>query len=118
MKWYFILLAGVVAVLPSFSRPLLSMVQRLAVALATANTVVVCPSSATPLSALLFAEVCREAGLPAGVVNVLTDGRECGGMRKLVLREEVDKVAYAGTTRVRIGVGLTKMLICFSTVLF
>lgn len=76
------------------------MVQRVAVALATGNTVVICPSPATPLSALLFAEVCKEAGLPAGVINVVTDGRECGGMHKLVLREEVDKVAYAGTTRV------------------
>ncbi|KAK7107473.1 aldehyde dehydrogenase family 16 member A1-like [Littorina saxatilis] len=90
---------GVVAVLPSFARPLVSMVQRVAVALATGNTVVICPSPATPLSALLFAEVCKEAGLPAGVINVVTDGRECGGMHKLVLREEVDKVAYAGTTR-------------------
>jgi acyl-CoA reductase-like NAD-dependent aldehyde dehydrogenase len=42
-----------------------------------------------------------EAGLPAGVVTVVTDGREGGAMRKLVQREEVDKVAYAGTTRVR-----------------
>ncbi|XP_076445387.1 aldehyde dehydrogenase family 16 member A1-like [Babylonia areolata] len=90
---------GVVAVLPSLARPLVSLVQRLAVSLATGNTVVVCPSPVTPLSALLFAEVCREAGLPEGVVSVLTDGRDSGGLRKLVMREEVDKVAYAGTTR-------------------
>ncbi|KAL8594169.1 hypothetical protein ACOMHN_018109 [Nucella lapillus] len=90
---------GVVAVLPSLSRPLVSLVQRLAVSLAMGNTVVVCPSSVTPLSALLLAEVCREAGLPEGVIGVLTDGRDSGGLRKLVMREEVDKVAYAGTTR-------------------
>ena len=61
---------------------------------------VVCPSWHTPLSALLFAQVTKEAGLPEGVVSVLTDGRESGAMRKLVMREEVDKVSYAGITRV------------------
>jgi hypothetical protein len=49
--------AGVVAVVPSFSRPLVSMLQRVAVALATGNSVVICPPASTPLSALLFAQV-------------------------------------------------------------
>jgi hypothetical protein len=49
--------AGVVAVVPSFSRPLVSMLQRVAVALATGNSVVICPPASTPLPALLFAQV-------------------------------------------------------------
>ncbi|KAK7492979.1 hypothetical protein BaRGS_00015709 [Batillaria attramentaria] len=91
---------GVVAVLPSFTRPLVSLTQRLCAALATGNTVVVCPSPTTPLSALLLVDICREAGLPAGVVNVVTDGRERDGMRRLVAHAHVDKVAFAGTTQV------------------
>ncbi|MHA6805676.1 aldehyde dehydrogenase family protein [Salinifilum ghardaiensis] len=69
---------GVVAQLLSADAPLLSLVRAAAPALACGNTVVVKPSPHTPLSALVFAEVCRQAGLPAGVVNVLPGDAELG----------------------------------------
>src|SRR5918998_321315 len=70
----------------------------LAAALATGNTVVLKPAETTPLTALLFAEVCRQADLPPGVVNIVTGAGDTG--RAVVEHEDVDKVAFTGSTEV------------------
>src|SRR5690606_28478337 len=67
-------------------------------ALATGNTVVLKPAETTPLTALLFAEVCQQADLPPGVVNIITGAGETG--RALIAHEGVDKVAFTGSTAV------------------
>ena len=70
---------------------------KLAPALAAGNTVILKPASATPLTALLLGEICTEAGVPAGVVNVLTGpGAEIGTY--LAEHPGVDKVAFTGET--------------------
>lgn len=94
--------SGIVAVLPSWARSLLSLSIRVCAALASGNTVVVCPSPDTSLSALLLAEVAVEAGLPAGVLNVLTDNAERNVMNSLVMHEETDKITFVGTTQVQL----------------
>jgi acyl-CoA reductase-like NAD-dependent aldehyde dehydrogenase len=71
---------------------------KVAPALATGNTVVLKPAETTPLTALLFAEVCRQADLPPGVVNIVTGAGETG--RAVVEHEDVDKVAFTGSTEV------------------
>ena len=58
--------------------PLLMLSWKIAPALAAGNTVVLKPAETTPLTALLFAEVCQQADLPAGVVNILTGAGETG----------------------------------------
>ena len=78
------------------------MAQRLASALAMGNTAVVCPSPLTPLSTLLFAEVCRGAGLPSGVVNVVNAEDASSERWKLAMREEVMKVSFVGNTDVSV----------------
>lgn len=90
------------AVLPSWARSLVSLSIRVCAALASGNTVVVCPSPDTSLSALLLAEVAIEAGLPAGVLNVLTDNAERNVMNSLVMHEETDKITFVGTTQVQL----------------
>ena len=67
-------------------------------ALAMGNTVVVKPAEYTSLSALLFAEICAGAGLPAGVVNIITGDGRVGEM--IVTHEEADKIAFTGSTDV------------------
>src|SRR3546814_13365799 len=67
-------------------------------ALAAGNTVVLKPAETTPLTALLFAEICQQADLPAGVVNIITGAGETG--RHLVGHDDVDKVAFTGSTDV------------------
>ena len=67
-------------------------------ALAIGNTVVLKPASFTRLSALLFAEICSEAGLPPGVFNVVTGPGSFGSM--LATHPQVDKVAFTGSTEV------------------
>ncbi|MGY3203684.1 acyl-CoA reductase-like NAD-dependent aldehyde dehydrogenase [Streptomyces sp. TE5632] len=71
---------------------------KIAPALATGNTVVLKPAETTPLSALFFADICRQAGLPKGVVNILTGDGRAGAA--LVAHPDVDKVAFTGSTAV------------------
>jgi acyl-CoA reductase-like NAD-dependent aldehyde dehydrogenase len=71
---------------------------KVAPALATGNTVVLKPAETTPLTALLFAEVCRQADLPPGVVNIVTGAGDTG--RAVVEHDDVDKVAFTGSTDV------------------
>ena len=71
---------------------------KIAPALAAGNTVVLKPASTTPLTALLFAELCRQADLPPGVVNIVTGPGEIG--MALVTHPDVDKVAFTGSTAV------------------
>src|SRR3954462_581652 len=78
--------------------PLLMLAWKVAPGLATGNTVVLKPAETTPLTALLFAEVCRQADLPAGVVNIVTGAGDTG--RAVVEHEDVDKVAFTGSTEV------------------
>jgi acyl-CoA reductase-like NAD-dependent aldehyde dehydrogenase len=76
---------------------------KVAPALAAGNTLVLKPASATPLSALLFADVCRQADLPPGVVNIVTGPGEIG--LSLVKHPDVDKVAFTGSTAVGKTIG-------------
>ncbi len=77
--------------------PLLMLAWKLAPALAAGNTVVLKPAEYTPLTALLFAEICREAGVPKGVVNIVTGDGATGAA---LVAAEVDKVAFTGSTEV------------------
>ncbi|MFW3169913.1 aldehyde dehydrogenase family protein [Geodermatophilus sp. CPCC 206100] len=89
---------GVAGQVIPWNFPLLMLAWKIAPALATGNTVVLKPAETTPLTALLFAEVCRQADLPPGVVNVVTGAGETG--RAVVEHEDVDKVAFTGSTEV------------------
>ena len=71
---------------------------KIAPALACGNTVVLKPAETTPLTALLFAEICQQADLPPGVVNIVTGAGDTG--RALVAHPDVDKVAFTGSTEV------------------
>jgi acyl-CoA reductase-like NAD-dependent aldehyde dehydrogenase len=89
---------GVVGQVIPWNFPLLMLSWKIAPALATGNTVVLKPAETTPLTALLFAEVCQQADLPAGVVNIITGAGETG--RRLIEHPGVDKVAFTGSTQV------------------
>src|SRR3954454_23151490 len=89
---------GVAAQVIPWNFPLLMLAWKIAPALAAGNTVVLKPASTTPLSALLFAEVCTEADLPAGVVNIVPGPSDIG--MHLVSSPGVDKVAFTGSTGV------------------
>jgi aldehyde dehydrogenase (NAD+) len=89
---------GVAGQVIPWNFPLLMLAWKVAPALATGNTVVLKPAETTPLSALFFADVCRQAGLPKGVVNILTGDGSTGAA--LVAHEGVDKVAFTGSTAV------------------
>jgi aldehyde dehydrogenase (NAD+) len=89
---------GVAAQVIPWNFPLLMLAWKVAPALAAGNTVVLKPASATPLTALLFADVCRQADLPPGVVNIITGPGEIG--LALVSHPDVDKVAFTGSTAV------------------
>ncbi len=89
---------GVVGAITPFNFPLLLATWKLAPALAFGNTVVIKPSSETPLSTLRLAEICEEAGLPPGVVNVVTGDSTAGA--RLAAHEAVDKVTFTGSTQV------------------
>jgi len=78
--------------------PLLMMSWKIAPALAAGNTVVLKPAEFTSLTALLFAEICREIDLPAGVVNIITGNGEVGS--QIVEHEDIDKIAFTGSTGV------------------
>jgi aldehyde dehydrogenase (NAD+) len=94
---------GVAAQVIPWNFPLLMLAWKIAPALAAGNTVVLKPASATPLSALLFADVCRQADLPPGVVNIITGPGEIG--LALVSHPDVDKVAFTGSTAVGREIG-------------
>jgi aldehyde dehydrogenase (NAD+) len=88
---------GVAGQVIPWNFPLLMLAWKVAPALAAGNTVVLKPAETTPLSALLFCDVLRQAELPAGVVNILTgDGR----VGAAIVKSEVDKVAFTGSTEV------------------
>ncbi|MEU5965559.1 aldehyde dehydrogenase family protein [Micromonospora parva] len=89
---------GVAAQVIPWNFPLLMLAWKIAPALAAGNTVVLKPAETTPLTALLFAEICQQADLPAGVVNILTGAGDTG--RALVEHADVDKVAFTGSTDV------------------
>ena len=85
------------AVIP-WNFPLLMLAWKVAPALAAGNTVVLKPAEYTPLTALLFAELSREAGLPKGVLNVVTGDGSTGA--ELVIHREVNKISFTGSTAV------------------
>lgn len=88
---------GVCAAVIPWNFPLLMLAWKVAPALAAGNTVVLKPAEFTPLTALLFAEITREAGLPKGVLNIVTgDGVTGAGL----VAADVDKIAFTGSTEV------------------
>jgi aldehyde dehydrogenase (NAD+) len=89
---------GVAAQVIPWNFPFLMLAWKVAPALAAGNTLVLKPASATPLSALLFADICQQADLPPGVVNIITGPGEIG--LELVTHDDVDKVAFTGSTAV------------------
>jgi len=89
---------GVAGQIIPWNFPLLMLAWKIAPALATGNTVVLKPAEFTPLTALAFAELCQEAGLPAGVVNIVTGDGSTG--EALVKHPDVDKIAFTGSTEV------------------
>ncbi|HKW75128.1 MAG TPA: aldehyde dehydrogenase family protein [Terriglobales bacterium] len=89
---------GVVGAIVAWNFPLLLASWKLGPALACGNTVVLKPAEQTPLTALRFGELCLEAGLPAGVLNIVTGGPETGAA--LVKHPGVDKIAFTGSTSV------------------
>ncbi|WP_370238401.1 aldehyde dehydrogenase family protein [Nocardioides sp.] len=89
---------GVAGQVIPWNFPLLMLAWKVAPALACGNTVVLKPAETTPLTALLFAEICQQADLPPGVVNILPGAGETG--RAIVEHPGVDKVAFTGSTDV------------------
>jgi aldehyde dehydrogenase (NAD+) len=93
---------GVAGQVIPWNFPLLMLAWKIAPALACGNTVVLKPAETTPLTALAFADICRQAELPAGVVNIVTGAGDAG--RALVEHPGVDKVAFTGSTEVGKGI--------------
>jgi len=89
---------GVVGQIIPWNFPLLMLAWKIAPALACGNTVVLKPSHTTPLTALLFCDVLRQADLPPGVVNIVTGYGSTGAA--LVKHKDVDKIAFTGSTEV------------------
>ncbi|NUT05351.1 MAG: aldehyde dehydrogenase family protein [Hamadaea sp.] len=89
---------GVAGQIIPWNFPLLMLAWKIAPALAAGNTVVLKPAETTPLTALLFAEICQQADLPPGVVNIVTGAGAAGAA--LVNHPDVDKVAFTGSTEV------------------
>ena len=89
---------GVCGQIIPWNFPLLMLAWKIAPALAAGNTVVLKPAEYTPLTALAFAELCQEAGLPPGVVNIVTGDGQTGAL--LVEHDDVDKIAFTGSTEV------------------
>ncbi len=89
---------GVAGQVIPWNFPLLMLSWKIAPALAAGNTVVLKPAETTPLTAVVFAEICQQAGLPPGVVNIITGAGDTG--RALVEHPGVDKVAFTGSTEV------------------
>jgi aldehyde dehydrogenase (NAD+) len=104
---------GVCGQIIPWNFPLLMLAWKIAPAIAMGNTVVLKPAEYTPLTALLFAQICTEAGLPKGVVNILTGDGEVG--EAIVTHEDIDKIAFTGSTEVgriirRLTAGTSKAL--------
>jgi aldehyde dehydrogenase (NAD+) len=89
---------GVIGQIIPWNFPLLMLAWKIAPAIAMGNTVVLKPAEFTSLTALRFAELCEEIGLPAGVVNILTGDGRAG--EALVAHPDVDKIAFTGSTEV------------------
>ena len=89
---------GVAGQIIPWNFPMLMLAWKIAPALAAGNTVVLKPAETTPLTALLFAEVCQQAELPPGVVNIITGAGETGAT--LVNHPNINKVAFTGSTEV------------------
>jgi aldehyde dehydrogenase (NAD+) len=89
---------GVAAQIIPWNFPLLMLAWKIAPALACGNTVVLKPAETTPLTAMLFTDVCRQAELPPGVVNIVTGDGATGAY--LVKNEGIDKLAFTGSTEV------------------
>jgi aldehyde dehydrogenase (NAD+) len=89
---------GVAAQIIPWNFPLLMLAWKIAPALACGNTVVLKPAETTPLTAMLFADICRQAELPPGVVNLVTGDGATGAY--LVQNEGIDKLAFTGSTEV------------------
>jgi aldehyde dehydrogenase (NAD+) len=90
--------AGVVGQIIPWNFPLLMLAWKIAPALAAGCTVVLKPAEFTPLTAILFAEICERAGVPRGVVNILPGGPETGAA--IVRQPDVDKIAFTGSSEV------------------
>ena len=89
---------GVVGQVIPWNFPLLMLAWKIAPALATGNTVVLKPAEFTSLTALLFADICQQAGLPKGVVNIVTGDGQTG--QHIVQHPEIKKIAFTGSTAV------------------
>ncbi len=89
---------GVCGQIIPWNFPLMMLAWKIAPALAAGNTVVLKPAEYTPLTALAFAELCQEAGLPPGVVNIVTGDGQTGAL--IVEHHDVDKIAFTGSTEV------------------
>jgi aldehyde dehydrogenase (NAD+) len=88
---------GVVGQIIPWNFPLLMMAWKIAPAIAMGNTVVLKPASYTPITAHAFAEICREVGLPPGVVNIVTgDARDAG--EAILKHPDINKIAFTGST--------------------
>ncbi|MBV7394452.1 aldehyde dehydrogenase family protein [Mameliella sediminis] len=88
---------GVCGQIIPWNFPLLMLAWKIAPALAMGNTVVLKPAEWTSLTALLFADICQQAGLPKGVVNIVTGD---GAVGEMIVAAEVDKIAFTGSTEV------------------
>ncbi|MGW3964020.1 aldehyde dehydrogenase family protein [Amycolatopsis sp. NPDC005003] len=89
---------GVAGQIIPWNFPLLMLAWKIAPALATGNTVVLKPAETTPLTALVFAEICQQADLPPGVVNILPGAGDIGA--SIVEHGDIDKIAFTGSTEV------------------
>ena len=89
---------GVCGQIIPWNFPLLMLAWKIAPAIATGNACVLKPAEYTSLTALLFAEICVQAGLPKGVVNIVTGNGAVGEM--IVTHEDIDKIAFTGSTAV------------------
>ncbi len=89
---------GVIGQIIPWNFPLLMLAWKIAPALAMGNTIVLKPAEFTPLTALLFAEICQQVGLPPGVVNIVTGDGRTGEL--IVNHSDVDKIAFTGSTEV------------------
>ena len=88
---------GVCGQIVPWNFPLLMLAWKIAPALAMGNTVVLKPAEYTSLTALLFADICRQAGVPKGVVNIVTGD---GAVGEMIVNADVDKIAFTGSTAV------------------
>jgi aldehyde dehydrogenase (NAD+) len=89
---------GVVGQIIPWNFPLLMLAWKIAPAIAMGNTVVIKPAPYTPLTALLFAEIAAEVGVPPGVINVITGGDQTGAA--ITAHPDIDKIAFTGSTAV------------------